>query len=46
VSALRAAGLSIEVLSRFDYFADSASAGRAAQGFGAHTVVMRGLKPR
>jgi SAM-dependent methyltransferase len=43
---LRSAGLSIEVLSRFDYFSGSASddTRRAAQGFGAHTVIMRGAK--
>jgi SAM-dependent methyltransferase len=48
IGMLRAAGLSIEVLSRLDYFAGSASEGtrRAARGLGAHTVVMRGLKPR
>jgi SAM-dependent methyltransferase len=43
---LRAAGLSIELLSRLDYFSGSASADtrRAARGLGAHTVVMRGEK--
>jgi arsenite methyltransferase len=47
VGMLRGAGLSIEVLSRLDYFAGSVSADtrRAAQGLGAHTVVMRGAKP-
>lgn len=46
VGMLRAAGLSIEVLSRFDYFAGSSSGDtrRAAQGLGAHTIVMRGVK--
>ena len=44
---LRAAGLSIEVLSEMDYFAGSASAStrRAAHGLGAHAIVMRGCKP-
>lgn len=48
VGMLRSAGLSIEVLSRLDYFAGSVSADtrRAAHGLGAHTVVMRGAKPR
>lgn len=43
---LRAAGLSVEIIGRLDYFAGSTSADtrRAAQGFGAHTVVMRGAK--
>jgi SAM-dependent methyltransferase len=43
---LRAAGLDVEVLSRFDYFAGSASVDtrRVAQGLGAHTVVFRGTK--
>lgn len=43
---LRQAGLAIEVLSRFDYFAGSASADtrKAARGLGAHTIVMRGGK--
>jgi len=47
VGMLRGAGLSIELLSRFDYFAGSASPDtrRAAQGFGAHTVMLRGGKP-
>ena len=43
---LRAAGLSVEIIGRLDYFAGSTSADtrRAAQGFGAHTVVMSGAK--
>lgn len=43
---LRSAGLEVEIVSRFDYFAGSASADtrRAAQGFGAHTIVIRGTK--
>jgi arsenite methyltransferase len=47
VGMLRSAGLSVEVLNTFDYFSGSASADtrRAAQGFGAHTVIMRGAKP-
>jgi SAM-dependent methyltransferase len=47
VSLLRAAGLSVEVLSDLDYFAGSinASTRRAAHGLGAHAVVMRGCKP-
>jgi arsenite methyltransferase len=46
-SLLRAAGLSIEVLSKMDYFAGSvnASTRRAAHGLGAHAIVMRGCKP-
>jgi SAM-dependent methyltransferase len=47
VSLLRAAGLSIEVLSGMDYFAGSVNAAtrRAAQGLGAHAIVIRGSKP-
>jgi SAM-dependent methyltransferase len=47
VSLLRAAGLSVEVLSGLDYFAGSANAStrRAAQSLGAHAIVMRGCKP-
>jgi SAM-dependent methyltransferase len=47
VSLLRAAGLSVEVLSNLDYFAGSANAStrRAAQTLGAHAIVMRGVKP-
>lgn len=43
---LRSAGLDAEIVSRFDYFAGSASADtrRAAQGFGAHTIIIRGTK--
>jgi arsenite methyltransferase len=43
---LRRAGLEAEIVSRFDYFAGSASADtrRAAQGFGAHTIIIRGVK--
>jgi SAM-dependent methyltransferase len=46
VSLLRAAGLSVEVLSNMDYFAGSVSAStrRAAHGLGAHSLVMRGWK--
>ena len=46
-SLLRAAGLSVEVLSEMDYFAGSvnASTRRAAHGLGAHAIVMRGSKP-
>ena len=46
-SLLRAAGLSVEVLSEMDYFAGSvnASTRRAAHGLGAHAIVMRGRKP-
>ena len=46
VGMLRDAGLPVEVISRFDYFSGSASADtrRAAQGFGAHTVIMRGAR--
>jgi SAM-dependent methyltransferase len=47
VSLLRAAGLSVEMLSDLDYFAGSANAStrRAAQALGAHAVVMRGCRP-
>lgn len=47
VAKLMAAGLTIEVISRLDYFAGSVSADtrRVAQGLGAHTIVMRGAKP-
>jgi arsenite methyltransferase len=43
---LRAAGLEVEIVSRLDYFAGSASSDtrRAAQGLGAHTIVIRGTK--
>jgi len=46
VAKLRAAGLEVEVMSRFDYFAGSVSADtrRVAHGLGAHTIVMRGTK--
>jgi SAM-dependent methyltransferase len=46
VERLRAAGLDVEILSRFDYFAGSVSADtrRVAQGLGAHTIVFRGTK--
>ena len=46
VGMLRSAGLAVEVLSNFDYFSGSASADtrRAAQGFGAHTVILCGAK--
>jgi SAM-dependent methyltransferase len=47
VDMLRAAGLEVEVIGRLDYFAGSVSADtrRVAQGFGAHTIVLRGKKP-
>jgi ubiquinone/menaquinone biosynthesis C-methylase UbiE len=47
VSLLRAAGLSVEMLSEMDYFAGSVnpSTRRAAHGLGAHAIVMRGRKP-
>jgi SAM-dependent methyltransferase len=43
---LRGAGLTVEIVSRLDYFAGSASADtrRAAQSLGAHTIVIRGTK--
>lgn len=43
---LRSAALEVEIISRLDYFAGSASADtrRAAQGFGAHTILIRGAK--
>lgn len=43
---LDAAGLNAEIIGRFDYFAGSSSAStrRVAQGFGAHTVILRGRK--
>jgi SAM-dependent methyltransferase len=47
VAGLTRAGLSrVEVLSRLDYFAGSASAEtrKVAAGFGAHTLVIRGYK--
>ena len=45
---LRNAGLGVEITSRFDYFAGSASADtrRAAQGFGAHTIIIGGTRSR
>jgi SAM-dependent methyltransferase len=48
VDKLRAAGLEVEVISRFDYFAGSVSPDtrRVAHGLGAHTIVMRGSKAR
>jgi SAM-dependent methyltransferase len=47
ISLLQAAGLSVEVFGGLDYFAGSvnASTRRAAQGLGAHAIVMRGFKP-
>ncbi len=47
LAQLRAAGLHIEVIGRFDYFAGSVSADtrRVAQGLGAHTVIFRGTRP-
>jgi SAM-dependent methyltransferase len=46
VAQLRAAGLSVEVISRFDYFAGSVNPDtrRVAHGLGAHTIVLRGAK--
>jgi len=46
VAQLRAAGLDVEVISRLDYFAGSASEDtrRVARGLGAHTIVLRGAK--
>jgi SAM-dependent methyltransferase len=46
VALLRAAGLDITVVSRFDYFAGSASDStrRVAHGLGAHAVVLRGRR--
>jgi SAM-dependent methyltransferase len=43
---LRSAGLDVEVISRFDYFAGSVSEDtrRVAHGLGAHSVVLRGRK--
>jgi len=47
LSLLRAVGLEVEVIHELDYFAGSVSAGtrRAAQGLGAHAIVIRGNKP-
>src|SRR5512134_2365181 len=47
VDKLRAAGLDLEIIHRFDYFAGSVSADtrRVAHGLGAHTIVMRGRRP-
>jgi SAM-dependent methyltransferase len=47
ISLLRAAGLSVEIFGRMDYFAGSvnASTRRAAHALGAHAIVMRGYKP-
>jgi SAM-dependent methyltransferase len=46
LAQLRAAGLSVEVISRFDYFAGSVNPDtrRVAHGLGAHTIVLRGAK--
>jgi len=46
LAQLRAAGLSVEVIRRFDYFAGSANPDtrRVAHGLGAHTIVLRGAK--
>lgn len=43
---LRAAGIDVEIIGRFDYFAGSVSGDtrRVAHGLGAHTVVFRGTK--
>jgi hypothetical protein len=40
--------LSVDVLGDMDYFAGSVNAAtrRAADGLGAHAIVMRGCKPR
>ncbi len=48
LSGLRAAGLEVDVLREWDYFAGSASAPtrRAAHGLGAHAIVVRGRKPQ
>ena len=47
VALLRTAGLDVEVLRAFDYFAGSVSAAtrRAAHGLGTHAIVIRGGKP-
>jgi SAM-dependent methyltransferase len=47
VAMLRAAGLDVEVIGRFDYFAGSVSEDtrRVAHGLGAHTVILRGARP-
>ena len=47
VAKLKATGLAIEIISQLDYFAGSVSADtrRVAHGLGAHTIVMRGVKP-
>jgi SAM-dependent methyltransferase len=47
IEMLRTAGLEVEVIGRLDYFSGSASADtrHAAQGFGAHSIVLRGGKP-
>jgi hypothetical protein len=46
VAQLHAAGLSVEVISRLDYFAGSVNPDtrRVAHGLGAHTIVLRGAK--
>jgi len=46
VAQLQDAGLEVEVLNRFDYFAGSASEDtrRVAHGLGAHSIVLRGRK--
>jgi SAM-dependent methyltransferase len=46
IGMLASAGLSMELLSRFDYFAGSANADtrRAAHSLGAHTITMRGVR--
>ena len=48
VALLRAAGLDVDVLRAFDYFAGSVSEAtrRAAHSLGAHAITMRGGKPR
>jgi len=46
LAKMRAAGITTEVIHRFDYFAGSVSADtrRVAHGLGAHTVVFKGMK--
>jgi arsenite methyltransferase len=48
LALLRAAGLDVDVLRTFDYFAGSVNAAtrRAAHSLGAHAMVMQGGKPR
>jgi ubiquinone/menaquinone biosynthesis C-methylase UbiE len=46
LAQLRAAGLNVEIIRRFDYFAGSVNPDtrRVAHGLGAHTIVLRGAK--